>query len=141
AYNVKDMEAYASSITEPMDYMKDFKYLSPDQVPWGRLLPKAYNNARNKLEYDGKYHIIIKVNNEYFICDLNSRLCYMHDSYDVSKCPDGYSLIEIDYRYLFGLITGIYHWNNAEVGSQYMTTRVPDVYNRSVQRFLNFFVV
>jgi hypothetical protein len=51
------------------------------------------------------------------------------------------SEIEIDSRYLFGLLTGVFHWNNAEVGSQYRTTRVPDVFQRHVQGFLNFFHV
>ncbi len=49
------------------------------------------------------------------------------------------SEIDIDYRYLFGLITGVYHWNNAEVGSLYRVTRVPDRYDPDAQNFLNFF--
>ena len=43
---------------------------------------------------------------------------------------------------LFGLLTTIYHWNNAEVGSQYFTRRVPsDNYQAEVQDYLNFFAV
>jgi hypothetical protein len=49
--------------------------------------------------------------------------------------------IFIDDRYLFGLLTRLYHWNNAEIGSQYLTKRVPDVYNREVFSFLNKFHV
>lgn len=141
-FDIKEMEAYASSLTEPMDYMKDFKYLSADKMPWDRLLPKAYHNAMDKLEYKGdNYHIIIKFPGEkYFYMKLGG---VQRDCYTINEVIAGMncSLIEIDYRYLFGLLTGVYHWNNAEVGSQYMTTRVPDVYNRSVQRFLNFFTV
>ena len=33
------------------------------------------------------------------------------------------SEITIDPRYLYGLITMIFHWNNAEVGSHYMVKR------------------
>lgn len=141
-YDTKEMEAYASTLTEPMDYMKDFKYLSADSIPWGRLLRKAYHNAMHNIEYEGEvYKIILKISQDrYFYMHLsNPQDCYMN-KYLIPNMRT-YSLIEIDYRYLFGLITGVYHWNNAEVGSQYMTTRVPDVYNRSVQRFLNFFVV
>jgi len=138
-FDNKTMEAYASSLTTPMDYMNDFKYLSPDRIPWGRLLHKAAENALAKNEYDGDTYIVaIKFLDKIYAIDLGTEA---HHFIEKSLLEEPYSLIEIDYRYLFGLLTGIYHWNNAEVGSQYMTTRVPDVYNRSVQRFLNFFVV
>lgn len=131
---------YLDEINNEMDYMKDFKYLQADKIPWGKLMPKAYRNAFDKCEYKGEsYEIFIKFNNKYYACCLGEKLsCF---SAPPEKNDEPYSLIEIDYRYLFGLLTGVYHWNNAEVGSQYMTTRVPDVYNRSVQRFLNFFTV
>ena len=52
---------------------------------------------------------------------------------------ENFSEIIIDYRYLYGLLTSIYHWNNAEVGSMYLTRRVPlDNFNESVQNYLNF---
>jgi len=103
------------------------------------LLPKAAKNAFEKSEYDGEeYYIYIKFWDKYFGCSITTGGCALTDKIRVTEPR---SIIEIDYRYLFGLLTGVYHWNNAEVGSQYMTTRVPDEYNRSVQRFLNFFVV
>jgi hypothetical protein len=43
-----------------------------------------------------------------------------------------------DLRHLFGLLTLVYHWNNAEVGSHYHTRRVPNIFSRNVQNFLNF---
>jgi UDP-MurNAc hydroxylase len=49
--------------------------------------------------------------------------------------------IFIDDRYLFGLLTRLHHWNNAEIGSQYKVKRVPDLYNREVYNFLNKFHV
>lgn len=139
-YNTKEMYAYASNITEPMDYMKDFGVLKVGIVPWGRLLYQAYKNASKKSECDEHYFIIIKTPIGLAHMAVNGNSFYVEEGVDlIEDYP--YSLIEIDYRYLFGLITGVYHWNNAEVGSQYMTTRVPDEFNRSVQRFLNFFVV
>lgn len=45
--------------------------------------------------------------------------------------------ILIDERYLFGLLTRMYHWNNAAVGSQYRCRRVPDVFRRDVFGFLD----
>ena len=53
-----------------------------------------------------------------------------------------YSEIKIDYRYLYGLLTTIYHWNNAEVGSHFFTKRVPlDNFNPKAQSFLNFLAI
>jgi UDP-MurNAc hydroxylase len=49
--------------------------------------------------------------------------------------------IRLDARYLFGLLTRLYHWNNAEVGSQYRSRRVPDVYRAEVYQFLQMFQV
>ena len=55
---------------------------------------------------------------------------------------DFYSEIIIDYRCLFGLLTTIYHWNNAEIGSLFQTRRHPvDNFKESVQRYLNFFTI
>jgi len=51
------------------------------------------------------------------------------------------SEIIIDYRYFFDLLTGIYHWNNAMVGSQYFCKRVPDEVRGEAYGFLNFFSI
>ena len=55
--------------------------------------------------------------------------------------PEPRSEIEIDPRYLFGLLTNVYHWNNAEVGSQYNTRRFPNVLNHAAQSFLNYLTI
>lgn len=111
------------------------------KVPFERLLKKAYERAMKANEYKGNnYYIIIKLLKGFFVCNINSEAerCFYTE---LLEALPPYSLIEIDMRYLFGLLTGIYHWNNAEVGSHFKTTRVPDVFNRDVQRFLNFFYV
>ena len=51
------------------------------------------------------------------------------------------SIIKIDERYLFGLLTHIYHWNNAEVGSQFIVRRLPNKNNPQAQNFLNFLTI
>ena len=50
------------------------------------------------------------------------------------------STISIDHRLLYGLLSGLYHWNNAEVGSLYSTRRNAD-FNLEAQNFLNFLAV
>ena len=51
------------------------------------------------------------------------------------------SELDLDPRLLFALVTGVLHWNNAEIGSLYRTRRVPDEYRKPVQAFLDFFHV
>jgi UDP-MurNAc hydroxylase len=51
------------------------------------------------------------------------------------------SEIYIDRRYFYGLLTRQFHWNNAEVGSQYETRRFPNEFDRAAQRYLNFLAV
>ena len=51
------------------------------------------------------------------------------------------SEVTMDYRYLFGLLTGVFHWNNAESGSHLQVRRIPDTFSREAQNFLNFLMV
>ena len=51
------------------------------------------------------------------------------------------SEVRIDPRYLFGLLTHVYHWNNAQVGSQYQTRRFPNKMVQAAENFLNFLAV
>lgn len=44
--------------------------------------------------------------------------------------------IDIDERHFFGLLTRLYRWNNAEIGSLYYCRRVPEVYEESFYSFL-----
>ncbi len=44
----------------------------------------------------------------------------------------------VDYRHFFGCLTGIYHWNNAEVASFCNVRRVPNIHSPKAQSFLNF---
>lgn len=61
-----------------------------------------------------------------------------------SENPDAYlprSEVTIDHRYLFGLLTGVFHWNNAESGSHLQVRRIPNTFLRNAQNFLNFLTV
>lgn len=118
----------------PMDYEK----FPEMEYPIKRLMAKAYKNAIAKSECEKEHWFCIKYRDEWFCMNAERSNVY---SCWISSAPTGVrprSEITIDERYLFGLLTGIYHWNNAEVGSQFFTNRVPDVYNQKAQAFLNF---
>jgi UDP-MurNAc hydroxylase len=138
-YDAKAMDEYIKKITDQkMDYEKYFA-IPVDRLPLLRLLPKAYKNALKKSAVDEDHYFAIRLaEGSYFVMNANpsSEMSTMVN--DPTKFEPR-SEIEIEPAYLFGLISGIFHWNNAEVGSQYFTHRIPDIHNRKVQAYLNFF--
>lgn len=124
----------------PLMYEKQFAIKSED-IQWKRLLPKAYANAMKYSELKENYFFSINLGSEFFCFNCNTNNPHSFFTQDKEKITEltPRSEISIDHRYLFGLITLIYHWNNAEIGSQFDVKRVPEEFNRSAQRFLNFF--
>ena len=128
-----------------LDYEIDFN-LAFDKINFLRLLKKASSNALRKSELQEKYYFIfsIKENDitmKRFLCNCSDAEVSELNLRDEIKF-EFYSEIIIDYRYLFGLLNSIYHWNNAEVGSLYLTKRNPiDNFNTQAYRFLNFFSI
>ena len=57
---------------------------------------------------------------------------------DLKKDSSIHSHIFIESKALFAVLTGLTHWNNYEIGSVFQVRRVPDIYNCSMQRYLNF---
>lgn len=110
------------------------------QLPLKRLLFFAAKKAKSVMKYNSDYYFIIQIpDGEFAVINLNnsdsSQVNYI-DAIPENLTPR--SEIYIDPRYLFGLLTNVYHWNNAEVGSQFVVRRVPNIFNRHVQSFLNF---
>ena len=126
-----------------MDYERLINEDEVHRLPLKRLIFKSYKNAIKKSEVTKDY---------FFVFDLDSQICIVNankdneginfiDKKDFREMPTPRSEIIIDKRYLFGLITCVYHWNNAEVGSQYMVRRIPDEFNRKAQGFFDFFTI
>ena len=136
----KEMDLRLKEIeNELMDYEK--LDISLNKIPFMRLLNIAYERAISLSEYTGSdYMLVIKSFKGYYVCNLklmSSKPCLIQE---LSELPDLPRLIiETDPRHLFGLLTGLYHWNNAIVGSHLTAIRQPDIFNREVDRFLNFF--
>lgn len=120
------------------DYERDFSGLRFDRIPFSRLLSSAYKNAIRKSLVKRDYYLIFNIGDLLFVINTNSdNPTFKGISSGEVETFSPRSSITIDYRYLFGLITMIYHWNNAEIGSHYMVERSPDVFDRDVQAFLN----
>ena len=130
---------------EKLDYEIDFN-LTFDKINFLRLLKKASSNALRKSELQEQYYFIFSIteNDEVikrFLCNcLDAEITELNLREEIRL--DYYSEIIIDYRYLFGLLTTVYHWNNAEIGSLYLCKRNPvDFFNRQAYLFLNFFSI
>jgi len=129
--------------TMRMDYERLIAAEEISQLPLKRLLFSAIRNAVSKSECEEDYYFCIKLPNEQ-VAVINAN---KNESKSLSFAEKGEPLptprseIFIDPRYLFGLLTNIYHWNNAEVGSQYDTRRTPNSLNRKAQAFLNYLAI
>jgi len=128
-----------------LDYEIDFN-LTCEKINFFRLLKKAASNALIKSELKEQYYFIFSIteNDEIlkrFLCNcIDAEITELDVREEVKY--DFYSEIIIDFRFLFGLLTTVYHWNNAEVGSLYFVKRYPvDNFNSSAYGFLNFFSI
>ncbi len=70
-----------------------------------------------------------------FNCNKNKNF------FDLNEDPSIHSHLFIESKALFSVLTGLTHWNNYEIGSVFQVRRVPDIYNCSMQRYLNFLSV
>ena len=137
-YDIPEMLAYALSLADkPMRSETYFAGLAVEAIPFARLLSKAYTHAQTKSLYPLDYFICIRMIDNWFVMNINSEKanCYFADAViDITPRSE----ITVDLRYLFGLLTGVFHWNNAEIGSQYLTRRIPDAFDSRIQAFFNF---
>jgi UDP-MurNAc hydroxylase len=143
-YSMELIDQRLSEIEDvKMNYEKYFETIEVDILPLKRLLVSAARNAKNKSECNFDYYFLINLpNNEFVLLNANKdseiNLSFIDSN---SNLPEPRSEIKIDHRYLFGLLVMIFHWNNAEVGSQYQTRRIPDTFVRKAQSFLNYLTV
>ncbi len=141
AVSPDELERYARSLADrPMHYESQFAELDLDQVNFEELMVKAAERAGPRSLCESDWYFCILVGDTWLV--VNAK----RDSTEVKALSDVSALsprseIRIDPRYLYGLLTAAFHWNNAEIGSQYDTRRFPEEYHAEVQGYLNFFHV
>ena len=142
-YSLKEINKRINSIKKnKLDYEKDIN-IEYNKIDFIRLFFQAYKKAQLKSELNNNYYFLFKIldNNKIkgkLLINANRHKKEIRKINSKEKLGYPVSEITIDYRYLFGLLTGIYHWNNAEVGSLYLVKRKPDILNRGAQHYLNF---
>ncbi len=144
-YSVEDIRTKPyENINEYIEQLKskemDYEELNIPlkRIKWQSLLAIAAANAIKRNACEEEYFMIIPYPGGVITINIAQR------SWDFSReVPKilsyyPYSIVEADPRHLLGLLLGIYHWNNAEVGSHVKVTR-SGIFNRNIQGFLNFF--
>lgn len=123
-----------------MDYEKFIPNEAIDRVPLTRLMSKALERALRKSEVVSDYFISFQMDDHFLWFNARRGSSPIIRSAETpDEIPRPRSVITIDRRYLFGLMVGAFHWNNAEVGSQFFVAREPDIFEIGAQNFLNFF--
>lgn len=145
-YGAAVIEAHLASLAgdAPFDYERELRLDPEHAFPFLPLLAAAKRRARSKVRANDPYWIVLKP-------EMLGRAFLFNIADDEPPAPDDGKRplqalqprleIKIDDRYLFGLLTRLYHWNNAEIGSQYRSQRVPDAYRKDVYAFLDMFQV
>ena len=133
-------------ITEIKSFPMTYESIDAGLIPTGlvvSLLNKALPRARSKSECSSDYFFTFDLlNGQRAVINANRNgNSAVEIKNNDDALPQPRSEISIDLRYLFGLLTGLFHWNNAEVGSQFQTRRIPDQFSREAQNFLNFFTI
>ena len=141
-YNQKRLNKYLKKIKKfKYNYEKDIQ-ITFKNINFRRLLGKSYFKAMK----------LSKVKKGYFYCfellenNRPTRFSALFNTNIIKKPQIEFNkklrkpgtIISIDYRLLFGLLTGLYHWDNASVGSLYTSRRLPYKYNKDASNFLDF---
>lgn len=126
-----------------LDYEKHFN-MPYEEINFQLMIKKSLANALKKSEIKGKFFILFSILKEDLI--FEKFLVNTHDKnllkiFKAIEIPKK-DIIEIviDYRLLYGLLSGMYHWNNIDLGSQFKTKRPhKEGFISERQNFLNFF--
>jgi UDP-MurNAc hydroxylase len=146
-YAPEVIAAYLGGLAFPgYDYEREILPLAGRSLPLLPLLSSAYARAISRARVREPFWFCLSTAPGTFYCfDTSSDTGVSMRSEVVELEPR--CEIFIDPRYLFGLLTRLYHWNNAEVGSQYRARRVPEAleagnaYRRDAFSFLYSFQV
>ncbi len=128
----------------PMAYERLMSLQEVDQLPIQRLLRQAVARAMRYSTVDHDYFFAILLpGGKWALFNTNKNTAPAVRVVDHTELASvtPRSEVTIDPRYLFGLLTHVYHWNNAQVGSQYQTRRFPNKMDQAAENFLNFLAV
>ena len=145
AYDPAEIDAYLRTLEfQGYDYEREIVPLPSRSLPLLPVLAAAKRKARAKVRIDDPYWLVLRpeAGRSAFAMNLaDDAAPSFHRAGERFDALSPRLEITIDARYLFGLLTRLYHWNNAEVGSMYRSRRVPQTYQPEIYQFLNMLQV
>ena len=142
-YKPEDMDKFLKNINfDGYAYENELRFTEGRHIPLLSLTKSAYNKAIKDTLVKESYWLCLKPLgwDKYIAFDISNE----NEIKVLEAVSDLKPRLEIfiDQRYLFGLLTRLYHWDNAGIGSHYQAKRVPnDAYKREVYGFLHHFHV
>ena len=141
-YNAKKIKNYLQQIKNfKYKYEKEIK-IPYESINFKKLFGKSYLKALNFSEVNSDYFYCFRLFNDDkpvgFSAFFNTNKKKKPEILFNKSLKKPGAIIDIDYRLIFGLLTGLYHWDNASVGSLYKSKRKPYKFNEGASNFLNF---
>lgn len=140
-YNMDEVKAYIDQLKFPgFDYAREIQPIEGRKLPIFPLLKSAAKNAMQRCDTKIlENHFLTIVSGEFtYVINLADESCTVEKQTQIENYLPRLE-IHIDERYLFGLLTRLYHWDNGAIGSMFFCKRIPDVYNPFAINYLNFF--
>jgi UDP-MurNAc hydroxylase len=147
--NIEELSEKSEKIKfNKLDYEKEIN-IAPEKINWERLVRASFANAIRKRIKFKNWNIRVSGHNnmesvflfDLIICSDDKSKIIINKKDDNEKKENKFDLeLEIDYRYLFGLLSTHYQWNDAEIGS-HMKARRPGKYDPDIIKFLNNFTL
>lgn len=142
-YAESDIAKRIAEISDnPLHHERDFSTTLDVRLPIHRMLPHAIRRFREAANLVSDYYIALSVDDTFLVFNANvngERFRTLTIS-DVERLLPR-SVIFLDKTLLFALVSGIYHWNNAQIGSLLTVRRVPDIYIQEVEYAFSFLSV
>ena len=134
-YDMVQRDEYLSRYDNvPYPYQKEARISS---LEIARLLETAHLRAVSRLKNLPTRSICFNFGEQEFLCVKSEKPGIVRVTSNVDDLSE-YEIIRIDSRYMYGLLTRKYHWNNAEIGSHFSFYRFPETYDHRVYDLLNF---
>ena len=141
-YTYEEIQEYLDSNNfDGYTYEKEFQPIGDKPLPLKRLCDTIYQKAILKRPTQEGWWICFKPKNTSNFLVFNTKEnSGVKEKENVDDLEPRWE-IHLDERLLFLVLSGYYHWANAEGGSHLYSKRIPNRYVEEIQTFLYFFII
>lgn len=142
-YSSADISRRISEISHnPLQHETDFAPSLDVRLPILRMMSIGIARFRKAANISHDYYIALSLDSQFIVFNAS------HDGGDLEikslsdlEILTPRSVVSLEKRLLFALLSGVYHWNNAQVGSLLSIRRHPDIYVQEVEYAFSFLSV